>query len=406
MKILNGGNNRLDILFDDKNCGALWHDIFGTHLQVGSEIIGDTPKITKLEDYLYSININEFDEEYANDVLTKAFPKMGGCSQIIKDNLCGRNYDWTYDNRVTFVIRTDAINVPHSSIGVAQCRIDKATVEKGQYSNYYKLLPFQTLDGINDAGVYCATNVVPAGDKEYTTGTNPKGKLLYAICIPRYVLNSASSARHAIDLLLKCNIKSLYYDNNHIELHFIVKDSVDTYVVETVYNKLHIMSNTDDRFDAIPNNTPIITNFYLSDWNGQIKTGYRGNSEEEIKETGLTPHADGLERYEILLDGYAGVESVRDMLNLMQSVNFTLSYNPNTNPYWYSEVFVPGARNIYSPIEDFETVKDSMKQMYDNRSRDIPNTWQTVHTSVYDLENKTLTIVCQEGETEHQFTLD
>lgn len=62
----------------------------------------------KINDYLYEIYYNTFDDTYANDYFTadQIDVTPTGCSAMRLGNTWGRNLDWTYDNGVEFVVHT------------------------------------------------------------------------------------------------------------------------------------------------------------------------------------------------------------------------------------------------------------------------------------------------------------
>lgn len=395
----------IDIDKDTKLDVSVWKDVFGSHIKVGNRVIGDFPAVTKLDDYYYEITIDEMDEQYADEAL-KTGENIGGCSQFRIGNIIGRSYDWYYNNSVTFKIHVPAKEGRHASDGTAQCSITYADMLAENYDEALKVMPFQTLDGKNDAGVYCGTNVVPTGDYGITTGTNAGNKDLCQIFIPRFVLDNADSARHAIDLLSKMNIFAPNIRGHVQELHTMICDASSSYIVEFINNKMHVLSDQDDEFDNLPNDRCIMTNSYLSNWNGVTKAVYRGDSADEVAETGLTKHATGIERYDLLLAGIDAVNSVEKALELIKQVKYIKAYDASVNPYWYSELaeyFVD--TGIYTTKEDMQVVADKMIALFPVRSRDDRKTWQSVHQAVYDLSEKTLKVVVQENGIEHDFEI-
>ncbi|MFQ6777962.1 MAG: carcinine hydrolase/isopenicillin-N N-acyltransferase family protein [Alphaproteobacteria bacterium] len=337
-------------------------------------------KLTKLTDYLYEVYYDSYDYDVAQKYNNERF-KLGACSSVRNGNFHGRNYDWYYDENVEFVVHTSATENRHASVGVAAIvpGLDAEFVASGKYSDSYKLLPFRTVDGINDAGVVININVVPFGDKGKTIGTNPEFQDLFIVTVVRYVLDYADSVDDAVRLLKERNIYAADIDDVQEEVHFMISDKDKTVVVEFVDNKIQVVENAN-----------IMTNFYLS--------------------TDLTAHAAGLERYNILRKNYENGANKDGMLNLMKSVWYTNAYDRNTTPFWYSEFSHDYTSDGYvdltkdSPTSDYEFIVDKAVSLFDNRARDS-KTWQTVHTSVYDLENKTLTIVPQEGNEKFEFKI-
>lgn len=388
--------NKLNIDFNKDNAPDIstWKDIYGSHLKVGNKVYGDFPQIDKVTDYLYEITIDEYDEDYAQETLSNIF---GACSEVRNGNIIGRNYDWYYSNNVEFVVRVPAKGSRHESIGVSSVNVTQAEMTAEQYNEKLKLIPYETLDGVNDCGVYCGTNVVPVGDKGYTTGTNKKGKDLPNISIVRFVLDNATSAKHAIQLLKDRNIYAVKYDNQLIELHCLIADAEDTFIVEFVNNEMVVLPYT--------NKKAIMTNFYQSDWNGQIKAKWLGDTDDGIRATGLTDHAEGLERYLILQDKIDDITSIDSAKTVMKDVLFTKAYDLDTDPFWYSEL--TGARNltIYNTALEYAPVVTAFIEMYQNRDRNNPVTWQTVHSSAYDIANRILKVSVQEADTVYMYSL-
>ena len=406
--IITDKGNSLNIDFDKDNQSdiRLFKDIYGVHVQIGNTFLGDTPKLEKISDYFYKIDIDDYDEDYAYSHTEPIIKSIGLCSQMRSSNFIGRNYDWYYDNKVTFLVHSKRTKNHFESYAMAQCQVTKSDVENNNYNESYKILPFQTTDGINEFGVYAAANVVPKHDYGTTTGTNIGKKDLYNVFIPRFILDNAKTAKEGVELLKNRNIKACIFDSYPTEVHCMICDDASTYIVEFVHNKMQVMSNQDDEYPDISNNLEIMTNFFEYNWNGQIKTGYLGNSKEEIDETGITKCAAGLERYKLLENAYSGIADKTDMINAMKGVWYTQTYNLETSPYWYSELceIVPTI-NIYSEESKFDTIKQLAKEQFLNRSRDTAQTWQTVHTTVYDLLNKKLYVLTQEEDTEYEFDL-
>lgn len=315
----------------------------------------------------------------------------GFCSAVRSDNYFGRNYDWYYNEQVSFVVYTPAKNGKHAVLGMAQGTKDltQEVVESGVYSESYEIVPFLLQDGINDAGLICEINVCPTGDKGLTRGTNKDGDDLCAIMIPRFVLDNAANVDEAIQLLTARNI---YCPNNSgftQELHFMLADANKTAVVEFVENKMVIIE------DFI-NDKPIMTNFYLD--------GYDGTRES------LTDYAMGIERQAILTDNYEQANSEFGMLSLMLDVKYTKAYSDDISPLWYSE-FCGNYGDPYgnltkdSPPEDYEPILEIARQRFSERTRNS-STWQTVHTSVYNFNEKKLTVVPQESNETFTFKLE
>ena len=96
------------------------------------------------------------------------------------------------------------------------------------------------------------------------------------------------------------------------------------------------------------------------------------------------------------------------MAKLMERVKYTQAYEADTEPFWYTE-FNEGDLTIANAPMDFKAVIKHSMDTYKLHDRDVQpnNFWQTWHTSVYDLANKTLRLNIQEDYSKHyDFKLD
>lgn len=330
--------------------------------------------IKKLDNYLYSIKSTRYNFSIANMVCHIGISGgEGGCSTIRKDNLVGRNFDWTYGDEADFVVYTDGDEERYASVGVSSLHgIKNSVAEKRLFSLKYYMLPFYTVDGINEKGVFVCQNEVPGEDIEPTTGTNPgKDKLCSAIAV-RYILDYAGSVDEAVRLLNDKDIFALKMNGETYEVHLMVADKFKTAVIEFINNKMVV---TYDK--------PYMTNFYLS-------------------LPDYTEHSEGIERYNIIEEKYEELKSTQDMKNLLKDLYFSNLYNPDTDPVWYSEMY-GDHHNIYaeefvysSDIEKFPDVFEEEREGYDSRERN-GEFWCTVHTSIYDLNSTSLNVCAQES---------
>ena len=94
-----------------------------------------------------------------------------------------------------------------------------------------------------------------------------------------------------------------------------------------------------------------------------------------------------------------------------KKVWYTNLYNPDTNPFRYSEYYMNrweysyGDLTINSTPEDLAQLIENSNTKFLTRERNWIF-WQTVHTSVYDLKNKTLTIIPQESDEKFEFVVE
>lgn len=370
--------------------------------------------LNRIAQYLYEVTYTDWDYSVGSDYCEKyRGSTAGACSSVRNGNLFGRNLDWYYDESASFIVHCNPTDGRHCSIGVAgnSTSLTDEIANADKYNVLYKVLPFLTVDGINDAGVVCNVNVVPTGDKGHTTGTNPNGDDLWANMLVRYVLDYADSASHAIELLKEKNIIMPMSDLFTQEFHWMIADKDSTYVVEFVDNKIKIISDVnDDGNEDFVNGKPIMTNFYLSGFDGNTSTNFYKSETYDPDQTTLTRYSAGVERFDLLTDGYIDSDTKRGMIELMKSVNYTKAYEQDTDPFWYSE-FVGnleqkgyGDLTIDSDAEDFTALIERLHEIYEDKQRNGA-LWQTVHTSVFDITEKKMWVISQEGSDEFAFAI-
>ena len=332
-------------------------------------------EVTKVADYLYEVTFYDYDETKmmeAADYLEKHAKNVqippGGCSSVHVDDYYGRNLDLGYSENSDIIIHVPAAPGRYASIGVALIVDETWTpeyIEAGMSEADFTALPFCTMDGINEKGVGINANYIPAHDlKKRTTGTNPGKMNLPMSFITRYVLDHAASAKEAVKLLSECNIIGNVFSYLPSELHFMICDPADTYIVEFVDGEM--IAVRDD----------VMTNFYRS-------------------VPFFTLHGVGIERYNILKAYKDYVKSLNDMDLLMQQVHYTKMYDPENFPRWYSEVHDDADLN--KSLEEKEVELNRLSDEAKTTTRKPFNAiWQTTHSTLYDLKNLTMRIHVQE----------
>lgn len=339
-------------------------------------------EIEKITDYMYSAKFENYSYEVASKIVDFGAVDVG-CSTIRSGNYFGRNLDWTYSEDAEFIVNVSGNEERYASIGVASVTgVPNRTVERGLFSLLFRFIPFYTVDGVNEKGLCVSVNEVPAGDCAYTEGTNPGAKRLCSVLAARYVLDYADSVDEAVRLLSERDIFSIEMDDEPYEIHLMLADREKTAVVEFVNNKMVVL------YDQ-----PIMTNYYLST-------------------PELTDHAEGVERYRILEEAYHDGMSEEEILAVLKDVYYSRLYDPDTEPGWYSELYDGTYHNaageeltIHSDLSEFGDVLAMEREGYDSRTRD-GTYWQTCHTSVYNMEEGTLTLRVQESDEVYRFALN
>lgn len=335
---------------------------------------------SKVADYLFEITVNDYRQDAPNEV-TGAATREFGCSAVRNGNFYGRNLDFFISEASEFIVHTTATETRHATLGVARLfQMTDEEIAAGLTKEQIDLIPWGTLDGINDAGLICNMNVVPAEDAGIPhTSPNPGMPDINCIFLVRALLDNCATVEEAKEFVASHNIIGV--NMGGWDLHFMIADPENTVVLEFIDNK------------AVYTETNIMTNFYV------------GAAE-------YTPNADGIERYDILTANYAEAETMEGMWNLLRRVRFSQAYDPEVVPFWRSE-FLAGPYDITTPeeviladekvqadIENFRLFKETGAYTPDM------HLWFTVHNSTYDIENKTLWVTIREDyERRYEFKL-
>ena len=353
--------------------------------------------VMQICDYLFPYQIFDWYE----DALASAL-----CTSCRNGNFIGRNFDWAYDDVDECVMRVPAAEGRLASVGVASWFFPKWMQDAFDVDEF---LPELTMDGVNEKGVAINVNVVPAGDNGETTGTNFGAKRLCAGFAVRTVLDNATSAAHAVEILESRDIYSI----KGLEFHWMISDATESYIVECVKNELVVLKAKNAR--------PKMANFYVS--HSPNVAEYEVVSDNgELTEDEHTPHAMGIERYARVSNGLERVESVAAMFTQMTNVWYKLKYLPGNEERYWSDLNgqpVPGGeKDQRFEVDDdlYEARSNAFKQIQANYvavtnyeavygcrtidpKKDPKLTNQvvhTVHTSIYDLERRELTVCVQE----------
>ena len=312
------------------------------------------------------LHVIDFDSSYPDEAeayYRRADGPFGGCSVRRVGNVCERNYDWNFDESAEFVVRVSAAEGRFASIGLATVgtNLTDESVTSGRWSPFYKVLPGRTLDGINENGVFCEVNVVATNGSPWET--EREGRDINSMGAVRWVLDHATDARSAADALAARAYLSPAMRAMGYSVHYAVCDATGTYVVE------------DGVVDHWTPDVPVVmTNFRV------------------FKYHQPDPYGTGYERFDILAD-------------LSQ---------PITNA-WFSKAYaadLPRLTEFAAPGVGTHTQTNALRAWAE--AHVVPNLppkrdgrwWQTVHTSVYDLEAMTVRVAVQETDDWYVFRLD
>ena len=389
---------------------------------------------TKLHAYLYKAEFSDIDYAAAKKWFeTKKDPTAEGCSSIRNGNFYGRNYDWNFDDGASFYFRTPKRLMENgknsfASHGVAggiadltQTAIDSKTYDE----TLLQYIPFRVLDGINECGVVTSLNVTPLEPdiKGKTTETTPDVEVRDTMCaqmLTRYILDNFATSKEAAEYIrdyISVFIPKSMHEGSH-ELHILIADENDTYLLEFVQNKNIVKK-------LVNGENSWITNFYIDgvtfNSDGSVYTpATKPQGKSLINDFGITPNAAGLERYNIINAAKATSNTKAGMRALLEALYYTKFYKAinqqgnDNEDIWYSELVGENSEiqmtvTVDTPIDTIKPYLHLVRENFDARSRDTATTWQTVTSSVYDIAQRKLYLVTQEGEhsgTETEFSLN
>lgn len=409
---------------DDGTYPAEWTCYFSTMegswvpMTGGAITVSDEPAYSSIRregTHLYNLEYTSLDREYAMKFLMRDTQPVG-CTSVRNGNLYGRNLDWSYDDSVCFVVRTGTDVARHAVLGVtgAVIGLDMQTVSSGMYSSAYKAVPYAIVDGINDKGLVVSSHVVPAGDKGDNSVVEPTGMVRDDICarmLPRVLLESFENAEWACRWVrshMRLRNPSALVDKGY-ELHFMVADANSTWAIEFVDGVTQVTNLTAAGRE-------VMTNFHIHG------TEFRDGdtpmvtpAEHEIDSSAIpsvvnkvTPHAAGLERYNL---AYASAGSATDavsMMGVMKSLAYTRTYQSSehpASPRWDTEFTGIANLTVDSTTHEFDAVQEAAAVAYMEAVRD-GETWHTSHTSVYEMNKRSLHLCVQEDyHTEFTYSI-
>lgn len=299
-----------------------------------------------LPKYLYAL---DFADSYTNEAAayyrSRGDGKVdGGCSAVRDGNFLYRNFDFPFDGRAEFVVKMAAGAGRFASVGVAQVgtNLTERMVTSGRHSRCYKWLPGATVDGVNENGVVCEINVVDTDPPRLTGGD------IHPLAAVRWALDNGTSAEMvATSLASRVMWPSGWAQN----FHWMVADAAETWIVE---------NGTASNVTAVAAKR-VMTNFPI------LPDDYEGM---------------GKERYDLLRSG----------ANITNAW-FTNAYRRDTD--WASE---------FKDAHEKEAVKAAWETYARERLRGL-GLWQSVHTSVYDIANRTLRVAVQETDDWYAFAV-
>ena len=358
------------------------------------------------------------------------------CTSCRTGDLIGRNFDWAYDDVDEYIIRVpaDPATGRHASLGVGSAFFPTFLQ---QIIGMEDILPVLTMDGINDAGVAINVNVVmsdtlASGDTIGTISDEPFGTDAVNLCsgfVVRYILDRADSAAHAVELLKQANIYSVISQ----EFHWMISDAKETYIVETVDNKLLVLKSKAK--EAAMSNFHVTHSEHYKEYE---KVWPLDGTESEAVDYDITEeklknfsnlyfrYPMGVERYAMAKSDLSSIKDSAQMLSHMRGIRYKQTYVAgNEKKFWSDHNMYPytdeqGNENQftyydntdYQEKERMKTFKNAQakKKVIERIEKEtgerMPGMVHTVHTSVYEISSKTLTVNVQERDTPFVFRFD
>ena len=367
--------------------------------------IGYYQSIDKIKNYLYSVRYGEIDYEYAKEYFESGYDdfSIGACSSISKGDYYGRNFDWLYDETAEFIVNVSGFAGRHASHGIAAgiSGLTNSFVESGEKTDLYRIVPFAMLDGQNDAGLICSTNVVPTDYGEnVSVPTVEERESICGSMLVRYILDKFDDPLEACQYIQQ--YVSVYFSEklhaSNYEQHYMIKKGDSVYCLEFV-NNAAVYYDISER--------PYLTNFLLYgttlNADNTVYTPYTQDSTHDAMSTnGITENGSGLERWNLMANGYSGVENFGDIRDLMTSLMYTNAYTiEEESDVWHSEFVGIDDLTAGTPYTEFASIIARAREEYEGRSRSDPKTWQTVHSVIYDDSDLTLYVITQEDGEEY-----
>lgn len=351
-----------------------------------------TKGMKKIADYLYEYKADDYGPEPPSEIPLSKGKVAFGCSVVRNGDFIGRNFDFTINESCEFVVRTKATATrPHATIGVSNPAFITVTddmVKEGLGEEILQYLPWMLMDGINDAGLICISNLVNQLDLDVPhEHTSPGKPQIMSVYLVRAILDNCGNVAEAISYIKDHDIVAVPAELFGTEdLHVMIADPESTVVVEFKEGGIEVI------------NANMMTNFYNFLYPDDGSVTY-------------SPYACGTERYKILRENYSNANSMEEMWELMKSVRYSRTFDATTDPFWCSEFYeyfssIVSAEEILND-ELVQAVMNAFQHYAETGECSIPDVlWFTVHNSIYDINKRKLWVTVREKyEKRYEFKL-
>ncbi len=409
-------------------------------------------QITQFETqpFLGETYVNDYDYDKGNNFLVEHYKNPdgnGACSSFRYGDFAARNLDWFIKDYALLVVHTAANpeKQRYASVAIVSSNpyVNREMIAGGvvndevqgdgvAFSDWRSIFPVFTTDGINEMGVCVNTNIVlhePGIREGYIPCTGKPGqKKTSFVSLPRFILDNCASCDDAIRKCGELSLVQAYTGPLAAEdSHILVSDMQKSVVIEWINNEMvyteYPRSNNFRSEEGMP---AIMTNFY-----NKLASKHIGDNGSIKLDAFLPDHpwAMGVERYETLNDGYDQVNSVETAAGQIEKVLYSNFYNIDNKWYtenggscilkdkdWYypvngsyqkAEGILDAIHKTYEPggyqegtIKDYGTFEDRMRDLDKGIESDK---WYTELTDVFDIKNKELYVMPQEGWYKHEY---
>ncbi len=408
-------------------------------------------QLKKITDYLYETTLDyDFDLNVGKSRQEQFRAELPACSSISLGKFRGRNLDWNYEDGSDVVIHTTKKDNRHASLGVASMPyLKNETAGDGQYHEEFEMLPFCTLDGINDAGICVNLNVVifqEVGKWQMKTETQDDD--LMEFLAPRMILDNCT---YLTDIVPMMDEYDWFCVGSEYETHMMVTGprSADDPTVTSVVFEYIPFTEGGKSFRKVccisPEEKDVAlvggdaSRFFHSKGDYLIRTNFNlwqfaAEKDRKGRLLSATEHPEGFERYEILeaacktattlLNGTDSLTS-QHIQDIMFTVNYSNMYNLYQDNFWYTESpdlitkeelinATPSQRSPHGDLNNLikgkdnrfiEGFKNTLRQ-WGKRDRKVKSElWETLHTSIYNYETRSLQIGVREGSVYYSFEM-
>lgn len=366
------------------------------------------PELTEVAEWIKGANYSsrQLDEDFARIWVNKNVGgiESGACTAVYKDGIFSKNFDYYYDNTMTFGVKI--LGGEHRVLGTAGGvrALTKDFVASGKWNDAWRAMPFLLNEGQNDEGLFAGLNLVPSNETLNgaelipTTGTNPSNpeKTCVSMLVSLILLNCAT-IEEAKSYVANLNIYCPHTADRDEEGHIMVGKGDELWLLEFINN---VVVWTD-----MSTKVPWMTNYY------QTYANY--NADKTLADIDhIGEHANGVYRSNQMAACYSEMSDIDTAISLMQAeFKYTNAYEMSDwGDEFCGQYETFGDLTIHMWQETpsaFNDIRNYANNQYLSRDRNNPTTWQTVFTSVHDIADNVMYVVVQEqGDPKYEFRLD